>query len=238
MPKEDEKGFTGFGLFMLCHFFGRRGRATARSIARQEGCSFEMELTVFYSRGKDLQLLREGLEEGAGRPRLRPVKIPESEILKRALHFSRAHGMHCLSHTVFLDADLWFPQDFWKEYASAVRAESRGYWSCRVMNIPRSSAESFVAKWDEVTADELEKCSDGRRLDRYGGRVGHFQCIPRGLATYPQDHQQGVQQLDLAFAEAAVARSVDQRHERRISRVPAYHLDHPNSWEGTGGIEL
>jgi len=228
---------TGFSLFVLCHFFGRRGRAMARSIAHRADRDFPLELTVFYNRAEDAHHVAEGALDGPSPPTLRLIPVPAEEILRRAILFSRAHRMHELSHTVFCDADIWFPPDFWGRYAEAIRAQDPGYWSCRVMNIPRDVSETFVDQWTSITPEGLEAKAAGRRYDTYAGQVGHFQCIPRDLANYPADPRAGVSQTDLEFSRLAIARSACRRDERRIGPC-AYHFDHPPVWEGTGGVEL
>ncbi len=229
---------TGFALFTLCHSFGRRGRAFARSIARQSGCPAPLALTVFYSRPEDGRQVAQGFGEDLPREALTLCRVPEELAMRRGLHFAQAHTMHRLSHTVFVDADLWFPPTFWKEYTAAVESETVGYWSCRVMNVPLPSAEGFVDRWEEIAPEALDAVARERRLDRYAGKVGHFQCIPRDLLQYPADPRPAVHSVDLAFSKVAIEQSVDRRSERRISRIPAFHFDHPPSWEGTGGIDL
>jgi hypothetical protein len=228
----------GFSLYALCHHFGLRGRAMARSLACQAGCSVPLELTVFFSRTEDARLVEEGATDGPRPPLLRMIEVPRERIMQRAMHFSGAHEMHDLSHTVFFDADLWFPPEFWAAYALAVESESPGYWSCRVMDVPSSDCDAFVQRWKEITEERLKQVTTGRRLDFQAGKAGHFQCIPRDLAAYPPDPAPSVIKTDLAFSAAAVDRSYDKRTDRRISKVPAYHLDHPYSWEGTGGLQL
>ncbi len=228
----------GFALFMLCHHFGRRGRAMARSLARQVNCPVPLQLNVFYHRAEDAKLIEEGAADGPTPLRLRLIPVPECRILQRALLFSEAHTLHDLPYTVFCDADLWFPPEFWAEYVSSLGGEPPGYWSCRVMNIPMPHAEEFAVQWAEITREKLDTVAAGRRHDWYSGQVGHFQCIPRELAIYPPDPRVGVETSDLAFSKLAIERSVHRRTERRICRVGAYHLDHPPSWHGTGGIQL
>lgn len=210
----------------------------ARSLALQVDCPVPLALTVFHARPEDKELVAEGVVLPFSPVIIAFCEVPRERILQRALHFSEAHRMHSLSHTVFLDSDLWFPPTFWAAYAAAVEAETRGYWSCRVMNVPPPEAEGFVERWAEITPEALDAVARERRLDRYGGKVGHFQCIPRDLNEYPADPLPAVHTVDLAFSKAAIQRSVDRRSERRISRTPAYHFDHPHCWEGTGGIEL
>ncbi len=210
----------------------------ARSLARQEGFKLPIHLTVFHNRPEDARFVAEGAADGPSSPSLTFIEVPDERIMQRALHFSEAHRMHGLSHTVFFDVDLWFPPGFWAAYASVLATESPGYWSCRVMNIPYPESEAFVNQWTEITQERLEGVAAGRRLDQYGGKVGHFQCIPRNLAVYPADPLQAVHSVDLAFSATAIERSIERRSERRISRTPAYHFDHPQSWEGTRGIQL
>lgn len=226
---------TGFSLFMLCHDFGRRGRSMACSLARQVDLEVPIYLTVLHCNPEDAHLVGEGAAEGPTPLSVRFVQIDEGRILRRALLFSECKAAQPVSHVVFLDADLWFPPEFWREYTRALRGELPGYWSCRVMNIPFPLSEEFIDGWRDLDARRLEEASDGRRLDSYGGRVGHFQCIPSGLVRYPADPLPAVHTVDLAFAADAVARSEDQRFERRICRVGAFHFDHLHSWEGTNG---
>jgi hypothetical protein len=229
---------TGFALFVLCHYFGRRGRAMARSLAGQVGCPVPLELWVFHSRPEDAALLEEGLAEGPFRLSMTKIQVPPDRIMQRAVHFSEAHQMHGLSHTVFIDADLWFPPDFWARYVAAIEGETPGYWSCRVMNIPYLLAESMLNGWMEISLEKLDQVATGRRLDEQAGRAGHFQCIPKDLTPYPSIPVQSVGHTDTAFSKAAIDLSMNKRTDRRISDVPAYHLGHPRFWEGTRGVEL
>lgn len=228
---------TGFSLFVLCHDFGRRGRAMARSLARRAESDLPLELTVFYHRTEDAQLVTEGALDGPAPTLLRLIPVPPGDILRRAMLFSRAHRMHGLSHTVFCDSDLWFPPAFWKQYAAAIRGESPGYWSCCVMNIPWDSSETFVDQWTAITPEALEAEAEGRRYDKYGGQVGHFQCIPRELVEYPSNQRAGVSETDLEFSKIAITQSACRRDERRLG-PRAYHFDHPPVWEGTHGLQL
>lgn len=111
---------TGFALFTLCHYFGRRGRAMVRSLAQQRGCPVPLQLNVFYCRPEDADFIREGVGGASAQPRLRMVQLPGERIMQRALHFAEAHRLHDLSHSVFFDSDLWFPPTFWERYYQAI----------------------------------------------------------------------------------------------------------------------
>jgi len=210
----------------------------ARSIAQQIGCSIPIELAVFYNRAEDATLLAEGATLGPNPPKLTLVHVRDQDILRRALLFSEAHRIHTHSHTVFADADLWFPPTFWATFAQALAVEKPGYWSCRVLNIALEKMEKHLEQWQNISEDRLNADVEGTRYDAYAGQVGHFQCVPRDLLEYPATKMIGVEQVDLSFAKLAVSRSQDTRSERRIGTVPAYHLDHPPSWKGTGGVQL
>jgi len=209
----------------------------ARSLSWQKGCSIPFHLFVFYNAGEDARLVLEGLSEGPRPPTVTMIHVPAERVLQKALHFSQAHTMHSFSHTVFVDADLWFPPEFWAEYVSALSGESPGYWSCRVMNIPLPGAEGFINDWKGISQCQLGGATEGRRYDRYSGHVGHFQCVPRDLMAYPPDPRPSVDTVDLLFSEAAIALSSNRRVERRIGRIGAYHMDHPPSWNGTNGVQ-
>jgi hypothetical protein len=228
---------TGFSLYTLCHFFGRRGRAMASSLARQEGCDIPLQLTVFYSRPEDARHVLEGVVDGPHPPRVTFEYVAPGDALKKAQHYSKAQDMHALSHTVFVDADLWFPPHFWKEYAAVLNRHEPGYWSCRVMNVPFQTAEDLVVDWTHLSAERLALHASGERYGYANGSVGHFQCIPRILEVYADDGVAAVNRTDTRFSAGAIARSGDPRVERRIGSAVAYHLDHPWCWTGTGGAE-
>lgn len=230
---------TGFSLFTLCHNFPRRCRAMLNSLVSQKGCPVPIELTVFYNAAEDVAVLTEGLRGAKGEPPLLTLRqVPADSIMQRALLYSAAHDLHGLSHTVFVDADLWFPPEFWQTYTEAINGEVPGYWSCRVMNVPYTEAEGCLARWETLKESDLRGVSNGRRWDKFRGRVGHFQCVPRGLVPYPAIALNAVCETDLEFSRMAVERSGDKRSERRICAVPAYHLDHPEVWYGTRGQQL
>jgi len=209
-----------------------------RSLSRQQDLTVPIHLIVFHHRAEDAQLLQDGFVDAPSTLTLKFVPLPENRILQRALHFSEAHRMHSLSHTVFFDSDLWFPPSFWSGYAEALSCELPGYWSCPVLELPLSKAELLLEDWNTLTQHRLEGLSTGPRYARHGGKVGTFQCIPRGLVDYPADPRASVAGLDIRFAEVALDHSLDRRDERRIGKIPAYHFDHPHSWEGTGGVQL
>lgn len=233
-----QEPITGFSLFALCHFFGLRGRAMVHSLASQTGCDVPIRLTVFYNRQADADLLLEGALGAQASLDLRVVHVPAEKVLQRAMHFALAGTMHDLSHTVFCDMDLWFPPPFWAEYLSALRVQPRGYWSCRVMNVPLPEANRYVNQWGTITEGALKERDVGRRYDCHTGHAGNFQCIPRGLVSYPADPRVGVEGVDLEFAKLAIEHSESKAVERRLGKICAYHLDHPMSWFGTGGAQL
>jgi len=229
---------SGFTLFALCHHFGRRGRAMLRSLAQQVQCPVPLKIFIYYCRTEDAQLLLEGAAAGPSPLALELLRTDPARILQRAMHFSRAQDLSQYSHSVFCDADLRFPPTFWSEYVEAIKSEEPGYWSCRVMNVPWPGSEVFVEKWMEVGLPHLERATTGRHRDDYAGHVGHFQCIPRNLLVYPADPRPSVDKIDLEFSKAAIERSQSRRRERRLGRPSVYHLDHPPSWSGTGGLQL
>ncbi len=229
---------TGFSLFLLCHYFGRRARAMLHSLACQSGCPAPLQLFVFHARKEDADLVLEGAASGPNRPLIHLLEIPSDGIMQRAVHFSKAQEMHDFSHTVFCDADLWFPPTFWSAYTQALGEEPPGYWSSKVLNVPWPRSETVLEEWSEIRCEHLEQSSTGPHREEYFGRVGHFQCIPRTLATYPANPRFGVESSDLLFSSLAITRSASLQVERRISRSLIYHLDHPFSWEGTGGVQL
>jgi hypothetical protein len=233
-----EPPITGFSLFVLCHHFGRRGRAMVSSIAKQRDCPVPLHLNVFYSRAEDAHLIVDGAVDGPAPPRLTLIHVPENRIMQRAMHFSEAHLMHTLSHTVFCDADLWFPPLFWRSYAEALRAESMGYWSCRIRDIPYEPSEAALEQWRDLAESDLEGRVSNIRHDVWQGSVGVFQCIPRTLVAYPQDSRSSVEGMDLRFSELAKQQSLNHRLERRVGSLYAYHFNHPPCWTGTGGVQL
>lgn len=226
---------SGFSLFVLSHNFGRRARAMVRSLALQESCPVPIHLTVFYSNQGEANLINEGRINGFDFPHVRLVRIDNKRIMQRAMHYSTAN--HSLSHTVFCDADLWYPGDFWRKYTEAVQAAASGYWSCQVLDIPFERAEQVVQndQWEGIRRELLDPLSSGIRNDGYQGRVGVFQCIPKDLLQYPEDLRHSVETLDLVFSDKALELSEDKRPDRRIGLVPAYHLGHPYTHYGTDG---
>jgi hypothetical protein len=224
---------TGFHLFALCHRFGLRGRAFARSLAEQRDNPYRLHLTVFYSEPEDASLVLEGATSGGRPPVVTFIHVPEERIMQRALLFMIAQASSDCSHTVFLDCDLWFPPQYFRNFGDALSREAAGYWSCYVKDIERERADRFVESWREITADLLETASCGPRHDGWKGKVGHFQCIPTGLVAYPEDHIHAVNRADEVFARKALERSQDDRDERRIGAIAAYHFDHPSCWSGT-----
>lgn len=214
------EGLTGFAIFTLCHHFGRRARAMARSLALQVQFEVPICLTVFHQNAKDRDAIEQGLSTQSRRLGVRFIEIRGEAIMQRAVHFSDAHRMHTFSHTVFMDADLWFPPNFWMCYASAIASRPAGYWSCSIMDIPLSRAEALADQWEQITHETIRSFSVSRRHDSYQGRVGTFQCIPRALTNYPTSSIMGVGGTDLTFSEVAVAHSADSTSERRIGEVP------------------
>ncbi len=209
----------------------------AHSLSIQEGCKVPLHLTVFYNRPEDARLVFEGAMAGPNPPQLTFVRVPSDEVLRKAKHYSRAQDMHALSHTVFVDADLWFPPGFWKDYAAELGDHPAGYWSCRVVNVPFQSAETLMSEWSNLSEKRIAPHVSGERYGYANGSVGHFQCIPRHLEVYRDDGISAVNRTDTRFASNAIERSADPRIDRRLGVLTAYHLDHPWCWTGTGGAE-
>jgi hypothetical protein len=224
---------TGFQLAVLCHRFGRRGRAFAYSLASQQLTDVRLRLTVFYCCPEDAALVSEGCFRGRNPPDLHLIRISQQRIMERAMHFAKVELDPSYSHTVFLDADLWFPSNFWQQYALALEHERPAYWSCRLLNIEDSQAERLIETWDCLTVDNLQNVSNGIRHDGFNGLVGHFQCIPTGLLQYPEDTIPAVNRGDESFSSRALAAAPDGRTDRRIGPAYAFHLDHPFCWSGT-----
>ena len=209
----------------------------ANSLSKQVGCEFPLRLTVFYNRFEDARLVLEGAVDGPKPPQMSFIHIPSNEILRRAKQFSIAQEMHTLSHTVFVDADLWFPAGFWREYAATLEEHKDGYWSCRVVNVSFQAAETLVGEWRHLSTERMDPHVSGERYGYANGSVGHFQCIPRELEAYQDDGISAVNRTDTLFASHAIERSADPRIDRRLGNLTAYHLDHPRCWTGTGGAE-
>lgn len=226
---------TGVSLFALCHNFGRRARAMMRSLSYQIACPVPIKVTIFYSRPQDAALIREGV---SGPLEYELKQIPADQIMKRGLHFSKAHEMHDLSHTVFFDVDLWFPPTFWVGFVGELSRRTPGYFSCKVMNIPWPISEVNVDDWKNIDARSLERLVDKVRNDPFRGRAGSFQCIPRDLAVYPADPRPSVDYVDLMFADLAIPRSETKVEDWRVDKVHVYHFDHPMVWAGTDGRQL
>lgn len=231
------KRVTGFNLYTTCHGFGRRGRAMASSLARQEGCPVPLRLVAYYSRPEDAALIVEGIAAGPLPPPLTLVSVNPERVAKRALQISSGEDGRQYSHAVFCDADLWFPPRFWAEYVDALESEELGYWSCRVMNVPYPSSEVYVAQWATLGRDRLDGVTAGRRWDEHRGKGGPFQCVPRGLISDNERARMRGPQSVHALSRLAIERSGNKRSERRVCKLPAYHLDHPICWAGTGGIQ-
>jgi hypothetical protein len=226
----------GFHLVALCHRFGLRGRAFATSIAQQVSNPYPIVLTVFYNEPHDADLILQGALKGADTPGINFVRVPSEHIMRRASHyFGTVPDPRC-SHTVFLDADLWFPPHFWRTYGEAIGREAPGYWSCRVTNIKLDGANELITRWCDLSEEVILSYQAGERHSSYQGRVGHFQCIPSGLVEYPNSDFYGVNRWDEVFAERALHHSIDKRSERRIGTCPAYHFDHPWCWTGSNDL--
>jgi hypothetical protein len=208
---------TGFHLVILCHRFGRRGRAFAASLARQILNPYEMRLTCFYSEEQDAHYLLEGASSGNSPLVVTTVRVPPDRIMQRAIHFSSVRHEDRCSHVVYLDGDLWFPPDFWRCYGHALAQESPGYWSAHVMETPTETAERLTDDWQHLTEKHFRRHSEGPRHDRFAGKVGHFQCVPRELANYPQDPIQAVNQ-------SFQANRPRQRLQHRVDHVVIDHL--------------
>jgi len=227
---------TGIALFALCHNFGRRARAMMRSLVDQVGCPVPLDVTIFHSRLEDAALIHEGASAAVLRYSLR--RIQDDRIMRRGLHFSEAHKMHELSHTVFFDADLWFPPTFWVGFVGELTRRTPGYYSCSIMNVPWPASEAQVDAWEKISTRTLDPLVNESRRDPFKGRVGSLQCIPRDLSIYPADPRPSVDQVDLTFADAAILKSETKMEDRRVGNFHAYHLDHPMVWAGTGGVQL
>jgi hypothetical protein len=224
---------SGFHLVALCHRFGRRGRAFAASIAKQVGNSFPIHITCFYSDALDAKYFVEGLLSGQSAPRLTLVQVDASRIMQRALHFSSVQLDHFCSHVVYLDCDLWFPPNFWQEYGETVQRELPGYWSTWVLDTEIATAEVFSNDWGSLHEELFRRECTGVRHNGFHGTVGHFQCVPKALAAYPRDYIKAVNRADEEFSRQAIKMSPDKRMERRIGKVRAYHLNHPQCWTGS-----
>lgn len=177
-------------------------------------------------------MVLEGAASGPNPPVLTFCHVPADRVMQRAVHFSsfKSHG---LSHTVFMDADLWFPSDFWAEYAKALQREPMGYWSCTVMEIREVTSNILLEQWRNVSESTLSLIHRGPRGELWKGKVGHFQCVPTGLLRYPEDRIMSVERADQTFAHEAIRLSSDQREDRRIGDLCAFHFDHPSCWQGT-----
>ena len=136
---------TGFDIFVLCHNFGRRARAMAHSLSAQVAAP-SLRLTVFYSRAEDQDYIRQGALAGPSPVFLQFVQVEQDVVMQRAIHYSRIAASPDHSHTVFMDADLWFPPTFWRQYADSLARELPGYWSCKVLNIPYDLSEERARK--------------------------------------------------------------------------------------------
>lgn len=226
---------TGVSLFALCHNFGRRARAMMRSLSHQIACPVPIHVTIFYSRPQDAELIREGV---SGPLEYELKQIPSDLIMRRGIHFSKAHKMHDLSHTAFFDVDLWFPPTFWVNFVGELSGRTPGYFSCRVMNIPWPAAEVQVDAWRKIDRKTLDPLVNKVRNDPFRGRAGSFQCIPRDLAVYPADPRPSVDQVDLTFSDLAIPRSETKVEDWRVGKSNVYHFDHPMVWSGTEGRQL
>lgn len=224
---------TGFHLIALCHRFGRRGRSFASSLACQESNPYPIHLTVFFNEPIDASLILQGCVHGPHPPAVTFRHIPMEGIMQRAVHFASEPTSPQCSHVVYLDADLWFPPDFWASYGNELSKAPRGYWSCLVRQIPIQSSEELLVDWQSISEPKLSAVASGVRHDDFQGRVGHFQCIPSGLTSYPLDWIQAVNRADETFAQHAIELSLDPRPERRICHRSAFHFDHPRCWSGS-----
>jgi hypothetical protein len=142
---------TGFHLVILCHRFGRRGRAFAASLARQILNPYEMRLTCFYSEKQDVRCLLEGASSGNSPLVVTTVRVHPDRIMQRAMHVPSVRHEDRCSHVVYLDGDLWFPPDFWRCYGHALAQEPPGYWSAHVMETPTETAERLTDDWQHLT---------------------------------------------------------------------------------------
>lgn len=224
---------TGFHLVVLCHRFRRRARVFLDSLLRQSGNPYKLHLTIFYSEEEDGKLLHEMLPPDGLLTR-DLFEIPEHRIMERSVLFSSITPHHDCSHVVYTDCDLWFPDTFWYWYGNALEEVAWGYWSAYVREIQYVAAEEILNK-RRLYYDDLSYIADeGFKYDDIHGMVGHFQCVPKGLAKYPAHRLASVCSVDYHFAKQAVAQSQDFSEERRLPHVPyIFHFGHPYSWEGT-----
>jgi len=220
---------TGFSIFVLCHRYGARGRAMLRSLALQSDDAPAFNVAVYYARQRDAEMLIEGAGLDVD---LQLIQVPESKVIYRAQHFSKAKPDK--PYTIFVDSDLWFPPTFLAKYAQEIESRPLGYWGAWVKNVEWEKSEPLLARWQSLTETDMAPFDiPGWRFDSCAGRVGHFQCIPTGLVRYPWWPEPGTDVQDGVFAQRALDKSVDAglSPDRRIGPT-VFHFDHPNNPKG------
>jgi SAM-dependent methyltransferase len=223
---------TGINMLVMCRHFGRRCKLFLRSLQAQVGLSIPIDISLFFSRIEDQALF---MQEWKDRDRLhlRTVACADEDIMQRAVVFATHIPEPVHSHMLYTDCDLWFPPTFFAEYTKLLDAEKQGYWGAWVQDIPEPDAEMLLGVEEPLKESTLCKYAVGLRYNWGKGVAGHFQCVPHQLASYPDDPIRGVNKADDIFATWAIANSNDQREERRLGAVTAYHFGHPYSWQGS-----
>lgn len=238
VPDVQKIPVSGFVIWAMCYKFEKRLRLFLKSLYEQQDMSVPIYLNLFIENGIQLpDSMPLDYEKKVDRVYSHVTRSSREQLLRRAELFSLHldEDDHTLSHTIFTDCDLWFPPQFFNQYAKAIDAEAPGYWSACVKDILPDDADLLVDAWQKVDSDTMERYAlPGYRYDHGHGTAGHFQCVPTMMASYPDTKIHGVSQADHQFANWAISESADKRIERRISEsCPAYHLGHPYSWEGT-----